>query len=91
MYGMIYPWAHSPLVSKCPITSSLSEFPGYLDWRWYPGLPPVLMSIAFSPSTSISRCFSIYSSPPVIGIYWCFFFATDVSAPIRLTLHLLTF
>ena len=47
-----YLWAHSPL------PSSLGEFPGYWDWLWCPGLPPMLVSIAFS--SSISRCFSIH-------------------------------
>jgi len=29
-------------VSNVPLTSSLGEFPGYWDWLWYPGLPPML-------------------------------------------------
>src|SRR6218665_3995051 len=37
-----------PVGVQCPITSSLCEFPGYWDWLRYPGLPPVLVSIAFS-------------------------------------------
>src|SRR6218665_4180208 len=61
-----------------------------MGWLWYPGLPPVLVSIAF-PFPSISRCFSIHSSSLAIGFHSCFFFTTDVSAPIRSTLHLLTF
>ncbi len=43
------------------------------------------------PSPSISRCFPIHSSSPAIEFHSCFFFTTDVSAPIRSTLHLLTF
>ncbi len=43
----------------------------------------------FPPSPSISRCFFIHSSSPAIGFHSCFFFTTDVSAPIRSTLHLL--
>src|SRR6218665_1187890 len=43
---------------------------------------PVLVSIAFSTSTSISRCFAI-------GFHSCSFFTTHVSAPIRLTFHLM--
>ena len=44
--------AHRPLVSNVlPLTSSLGEFPGYWDWLRYPGLPSVLVSIAFSPFT----------------------------------------
>src|SRR6218665_445572 len=42
----------------------------------------------YTLSPSISR-FSIHSSH-AIGFQSCFFFTTDVSAPIRLTLHLLT-
>ena len=72
---------------QCPITSSLVEFPGYWDWLRYPGLPPVLVS--FSPLRFISRCFSIHSSP-AIGFLQCFFFMTDVSAPIQsLTLYII--
>src|SRR6218665_3756026 len=47
-----------------------------------------MVSIAFPLSPSISRCFSIHSSP-VIGFHSCFFCTTDVFAPIRSTLHLL--
>ena len=36
-----------PVGVQCPLTSSLAELPGYWDWLWYPGLPPVLVSIAF--------------------------------------------
>ena len=43
--------------AQCPITSSLREFPDYWDWLRYPGLSPVLVSIAFPPLSSISRCF----------------------------------
>src|SRR6218665_3981960 len=42
----------------------------------------------YTLSPSISR-FSIHSTH-AIGFQSCFFFTTDVSAPIRLTLHLLT-
>jgi len=42
----------------------------------------------FPLSPSISQCFSIHASP-AIGFHTCFFFTTDVSAPIRSTLHLL--
>ena len=38
------------------------EFSRYWDWVGYSGLPPVLVSIAFVPSPSISRCFFIHSS-----------------------------
>src|SRR6218665_1323323 len=47
-----------PVGVQCPHTSSsLGEFPGYWDWLRYPGLPPLLVSIAFPLSNSISRCF----------------------------------
>src|SRR6218665_3700844 len=36
-----------PVGVQCPLTSSQGEFLGYWDWLWYPGLPPVLVSIAF--------------------------------------------
>jgi len=49
------------------LTSSLGEFPSYWDWLWYPELSPVLVSIAFFPSPSLFRCFSINSSSPAIG------------------------
>src|SRR6218665_290745 len=49
-----------PVGVQCPLTSSLGEFHGYWDWLGCPGLPPVLVSIAFSPYLSF---FSIHSSP----------------------------
>jgi len=73
-------WAHSSLVSnhlQCSLTSSLGEFSGYLDFLWFLGVPPVLVSIAFS------WCFSINSSSPAIGFHSRFFLTTNVSAPIR--------
>ena len=33
--------------AQCPLTTSLGEFPGYCYWLWYPGLPPVLLSITY--------------------------------------------
>src|SRR6218665_2011348 len=38
----------TPVGVQCPITCSLGEFPSYWDWLWYPGLLPVLVSIALS-------------------------------------------
>src|SRR6218665_2613588 len=35
-----------PVGVQCPLASSLGEFLGYWDWLWYPGLSPVLVSIA---------------------------------------------
>src|SRR6218665_3034909 len=47
-----------PVGAQCPLTSSLGEFLGYRDWLWYPGLLPVLVSMASPfPSPSISQCF----------------------------------
>src|SRR6218665_3171955 len=36
-----------PVDVQCLFTSSLGEFLGYWDWLWYPGLPPVLVSMTF--------------------------------------------
>ena len=86
MDGWIHPSTHcsmgsAPVGVQCPFTSSLGEFPGYWDWFWYPGLSPLLVSIAFPVLPSISHCFSIHSSLPAIEYHSCFFFTTDVSAP----------
>src|SRR6218665_2293168 len=78
-----------PVGVQCPLTSSLGEFLSYKDWLWYPGLPPVLVSIVFSPFAFHISVFSIHSSP-AIGFNSCFFFTTDVSAPAPSTLRLLT-
>jgi len=46
----IYPSSHcsaAPLGVQCLHTSSRGEFPGYWDWLWCPGLPSVLVCIAF--------------------------------------------
>jgi len=92
LHGMVvYPWAHSPSVSNHFLASDAKWVPGYWDWLWYPGLLPVLVSIVFFPSPSKSRCFFVHYSSPAFGFHSCFFFSTDVSAPIRSTLNLLTF
>src|SRR6218665_3712893 len=36
----------APVGAQCPLTSSLGEFLCYRDCLWYPGLSPVLVSIA---------------------------------------------
>src|SRR6218665_3489028 len=36
-----------PVDVQCPLSSSLAEFHMLLGWLWYPGLLPVLVSIAF--------------------------------------------
>src|SRR6218665_2077103 len=76
-----------PVGVQCPISSSLGEFPSYLDRLWCPGLSPVLVSIAL-PSLSILDVF--HSLLSAIGFQSCSFFTVDVSPPIRSTLHLLT-
>src|SRR6218665_2890992 len=55
------------------------------------GLSPALVSIVFPFAFHISFIFHSLSFSPAIGFHSCFFFAADVSAPIRSTLHLLTF
>src|SRR6218665_59437 len=68
---------------QCPLTSSLvGEFLGYCS-----GMLGYRQCWCLSPfsSPSISQCFSIHSSP-AIGFHSCFFFTTDVSAPIQSTL-----
>src|SRR6218665_1030017 len=42
---------------QCPLASSLGEFTGYWDWLRYPGLPSVLVSIAFPFAFHISVFF----------------------------------
>src|SRR6218665_2477632 len=43
---------------QCPFSSSLDEFPSYWDWLWYPGLSPVLVSIAL-PFAFHTWCFPV--------------------------------
>jgi len=75
---------------QCPLPSSLVEFPGYQDWFWYPGLSPVLVSIAFPFAFHISvlfrsLCFTCHWSSFVLLLYDCRI-CTHPS-----TFHLLTF
>jgi len=70
-----------PVGAQCPLTSSLSEFLGYWDWLWYPGLLPMLVSIAFPFAFHIS-VFPIHSSSLAIEVNSYFFIMTYVSAPI---------
>src|SRR6218665_1344883 len=69
----------APVGAQCPLTSSLSEFLGYRDWLWYPGLSLVLVSIAL-PFTFHISVFSIHSSSPAIGFPSSIFY-DGVSAP----------
>src|SRR6218665_3284656 len=66
-----------------PITSSPAEFPDFLELAlvsilWF--RPCWCPSPFLSPS--ISRCYSIHSSSPAIGFHSCFYFTTNVPAPI---------
>ena len=58
----------APIGAQCPLTSSLGEFLGYWDWLWYPGLSPVLVSIAL-PFAFHILVFYIHSSSPAIGFH----------------------
>jgi len=79
-----------PVAGQCSLISSLNEFPDYSDWLKYPGNPPILFSNAFSSSPSICQCVAFDFQSPAIAFHQCFFLSTDVSAPIRSTLHSLT-
>src|SRR6218665_2343527 len=80
----------APVGVQCPLASSLGTFLGHWADSGILGIRPCWCPSPF-PLPSISRCFSIHSSSPAIGFYSCFFFMAYVSAPIRSTLHLLTF
>src|SRR6218665_515833 len=80
-----------PVEVQRPITSSLCEFSGYWDLLRYPGLPPVLVSIAFSPASSISRYFPFTLPLPLDFISVSSLRLTYVSALVRSTLHILPF
>src|SRR6218665_1716243 len=51
----------SPVGAQSPLTSSSGEFLGSWDWLWYPGLSPVLVSIALPLAFHVS-VFSIHTS-----------------------------
>src|SRR6218665_2217710 len=80
----------APVGVQCPLTSSLGEFLGYWAAFVILGYRPCWCLSPF-PLPSISQCFSIHSSSLSIGFHSCLFFTADQSAPIRSTLHLLTF
>src|SRR6218665_3630327 len=69
----------APVIAQCPLTSSLGEFLGYRDWLLYPGLSPVLVSIALPFAFHIS-VFSIHSSSPALEFHSSFS-TVAVSAP----------
>jgi|SRR6218665_3966090 len=58
----------APVGAQCPLTSSLGEFLGYRELLWYPGLSPVLVSIAL-PFAFHILVFSIHSSSPAIEFH----------------------
>src|SRR6218665_378299 len=53
-----------PVGVQCPLTSSLGEFLGYWAGSGILGYRPCWRPSPF-PSPSISRCFSIHSSPAI--------------------------
>src|SRR6218665_2575665 len=65
-----------PVGVQCLLTSSLGEFLGYWDWLWYPGLSPVLVSIAIPVAFHIS-VFLLHQPLDFIRL----FFMVVVSAP----------
>src|SRR6218665_1955333 len=73
VHPSIHPSIHrsmgpAPVGAQCPLASSLGEFLGYRDFLWYPGLSPLLLSIALAFAFHISM-FSIHSSSPAIGFH----------------------
>src|SRR6218665_1591938 len=60
----------APVGAQCPITSSLGEFLGYRYWLWYPGLSPVLVSIALPCAFHISEFFIHSSSLDLIRVFF---------------------
>src|SRR6218665_1794969 len=70
----------APVGAQCPLTSSLGELLGYWDWSWYPGLSPVLVSIALLSVFHIS-VFSIHSSSPAIGFHSSIFHGGGICNP----------
>src|SRR6218665_1244391 len=84
-YRTIHPPIHCSMGSAlvdapCPLTSSLGEFLGYRDWFWYPGLSPVLVSIAL-PFRLPYLGVSIHSSSPVIGFHSSIFYGGGICTP----------
>src|SRR6218665_1088990 len=71
----------APVGVQCPLTSSLGEFLGYLDWFWCPGLSPVLVSIAYPFTFHILVFFHLL----FFTCHWISFTCVGVH---RLSLHL---
>src|SRR6218665_2187999 len=74
------PMGSAPVGAPCPLTSSLREFLFYRGWLWYPGLSPVLVSIALPFAFHIS-VFSIHSFSPAIEISSSIFFGGSICIP----------
>src|SRR6218665_526319 len=70
----------APVGAECPLTSSLGECLGYWDWLWYPGLSPVLVSIALPFAFHIS-VFPIHCSSPAIGFHSSIFHGGRICTP----------
>jgi len=75
----------TPVGAQCPLTSSLGEFLGYRNWLWYPGLSPVLVSIALPCAFHIS-VFSFHSSSPATGFHSSIFYGGICTPPPTLLL-----
>jgi len=70
----------APVGAQCLLTSSLGEFLGYMERLWYPGLSPVLVSIALPFAFHISM-FSIHSSSPAIVFHSSIFYGGGICTP----------
>src|SRR6218665_594954 len=78
----------APVGVQCPSLPHYASFKAIGTGSGILGYHPCWCPSPLPLSLSISRCFSIHSSP-AIGFHACFFFTTDVSVPIRSTLPLL--
>src|SRR6218665_3010270 len=84
----IYPSIHRSMGSApvgaqckgmCPHFLTIGEFLGFRDWLWYPGLSPVLVSIAIPYLAYLGVFYSL--SFPCHWISFIYFFTVAVSAP----------
>src|SRR6218665_364134 len=77
--GYFTPEYFTPVGVQCPLTASVGEFPGYWDWLRYPGLSPVLVSIAipFAFHMLVYFPFTLLQLPLD---FLCLFFTVAVSA-----------
>src|SRR6218665_1130741 len=71
----------APVGAQCPFASSLGEFLGYRDWLWYPGLLPVLVSIALPFAFHISPSIFLFTLLHLPLDFIRLFFTVAVSAP----------